>query len=142
VYALLEWWPLFTVYRCDKYLYKESAIGNRHSPRNWMCNMIFPIRLSNSKLLQFPCNLLNAIYSALQFHIQLKHNPYKFPTEISQYMFFYSYVLCFLLDVLQMDHQTDAFFGDLIQRSVVRIISAVWFAIEGLMKNGWFYFIK
>ena len=45
-------------------------------------------------------------------------------------MFFYSYILSFLMGVLSVDLHIDTVFGELIQPSVERIITAVWFLIE------------
>jgi hypothetical protein len=42
-------------------------------------------------------------------------------------MFLYSWVLGFVVDVLSIDHNIDAVFGKLIQPTVERIVTAVWF---------------
>jgi len=45
-------------------------------------------------------------------------------------MFLYSWVLGFVVDVLSIDHHIDSVVGELIQPSVERIVTAVWFGIE------------
>jgi len=52
---------------------------------------------------------------------------YKFPTDISFEMFFYSKVLGFLVNVLSMGLYIEHVFGELIQPSVERISTAIWF---------------
>jgi hypothetical protein len=44
-------------------------------------------------------------------------------------MFLYSWVLGFVVDVLSIVHHIDAVVGELIQPSVGRIVTAVWFGI-------------
>jgi hypothetical protein len=44
-------------------------------------------------------------------------------------MFLYSWGLGFVVDVLSIDHHIDAVVGELIQPSVERIVTAVWFGI-------------
>jgi len=44
-------------------------------------------------------------------------------------MFLYSWGLGFVVDVLSIDHHIDAVLGKLIQRTVERIVTAVWFGI-------------
>jgi len=44
-------------------------------------------------------------------------------------MFFYSRVIGFVEDVLSIDHHIEDVVGELIQPSVERIVTAVWFGI-------------
>ena len=44
-------------------------------------------------------------------------------------MFLYSWGLGFVVDVLSIDHHINAVLGKLIQPTVERIVTAVWFGI-------------
>jgi len=48
-------------------------------------------------------------------------------------MFLYSWVLCFVVNVLSIDHHIDGVVGESIQPSVERIFTAVWFGILWFM---------
>jgi len=41
--------------------------------------------------------------------------------------------LCFVVDALSIDHHIDAVVGELIQPSVERIVTEVWFGISGFV---------
>jgi len=65
----------------------------------------------------------------MEFKSSYNRNPIIFLRKNFEICFCTVRFLGFVVDVLSIDHHIDGVFGELIQPSLVRIVTAVWFGI-------------